>query len=455
MEDDLKMTTVNYLSKGEGMLGVNYALRSLDMAVAKGEESYIERVKDMHITADDFSLLNGIVKYIGVTDRFKDVIKTFDVPAGETPAGFRLESILEDDGILRIDLVRDISYDKNGMLRPTGVIYSADSANPYEVAPIAPLLGNLTCNPGIVYDLFINNPKTNVGGRFKTREEVMAELGRVLGPGCDISVELNNPFEQDFNKILDECEQFKEMLSEYRLVVKVPHTGPVNAANVHELLEGDKRFSIRYDQASTEDALRGHNLALKLREHGYRINYTLMFEPYQTAMAMQAKPYFINSFVRHRLMHSQAFKKLTDIYELTGERKYLEEIRNQMLANDFLHKDETGRDLLDVYKMAKDVINYRNFKNAEGCDGLDSVRHNLKLLRQNNLRDTRLIICSMEGEYNYPDIDRLMADPEYADVISRVIITAEPGYLARFTSTNQVVSYQRRFMNAVNNSSTK
>ena len=54
----------------------------------------------------------------------------------------------------------------------------------------------------------------------------MTELGRILGPGCDISVELNNPFEEDFSKILEECERFKEILSEYRLVVKVPHTGP-------------------------------------------------------------------------------------------------------------------------------------------------------------------------------------------------------------------------------------
>ncbi len=57
----------------------------------------------------------------------------------------------------------------------------------------------------------------------------------------------------------------------------------------------------------------------------------------------------------------------------------------------------------------------------------------------------------MEGEYNYPDIDRLLADEAYSDVVDRVIITAEPNYLARFTSTNQVVSYQRRFMNAVGN----
>lgn len=449
------MVTVNYLSKGEGKVGVNYTLRSLSAAAARGEESYVERVKDMILTTEEYALLKDTVKHIGVSDRFKDVIKTFNVPEKEIPAGFRIESTLEEDGLLLVDLVRDISYDKNGVKRPTKVIFSADSANPYEVAPIAPLLGNLTCNPGIVYDLFINNPKANVGGLFKTREEVMNEIGRILGPGCDISVELNNPFEKDFNKILDECEQFKEMLSEYRLVVKVPHTGPVNADNVHELLEGDKRFSTRFDKGTTADALAGHNLALKLREHGYRINYTLMFEPFQTAMALQAKPYFINSFIRHRLKQSEAFKKNVEIFELTGDVKYLEALREEMLANDYLAKGETGADLLSCYKKAKDILKYRNIDNAEGSDGLDGVRHNLRLLRQENLKDTRLILCSMEGDYNYPDIDRLMADPEYQDVIDRVVITAEPSYLARFTSTNQVVSYQRRFMNAVNNDQKK
>lgn len=445
------MLTVNYQSKGEGRIGFNYTIQTLNAEPANGEESHYNRVKDLLITPEDFTKVKDLVKYVGFSNRFKDVINTFEVPENEIPAGFRIESSFERDGLLLIDLVRDISYDKNGMLRPTGVVFSADSANPYEVEPIAPLLGNLTCNPGIIYDLFINNPKANVGGLYKTREEVMTELGRILGPGCDISVELDNPFEKDFNKILEECEQFKEILSEYRLVVKVPHTGPVNSENVQELLEGDKSFSQRYNQGSTVDALRGHNLAIKLREHGYRINYTLMFEPYQTAMALQAKPYFINSFIRHRLMQTQAFKKNIDLFELTQDAKYLEEIRSIMLANDYLNKNEADHNLLDVYGMAKDVVKYRNYDNDYGNDGLDSVRHNLRLLRKSNLRDTRLIICSMEGDYNYPDIDNLLSDPEYADVVDRVVITAEPSYLARFTSTNQVVSYQRRFMNAVNN----
>jgi hypothetical protein len=442
------MLTVNYSESGEGIAGISYSLGALGLMPSSGDEADFGRVKNLLITENQFSLLRGAVKHIGFSERWKDAIKTFTAAEHETPPGFRIESTLKNDGLLVMDLVRDISYDKNGIKRPTRVIFSADSANPYEVEHIAPLLGNLTCNPGIVYDLFINNPKANIGGKFKTRDEVISELGRILGPGCDISVELNNPFEKDFEKILEECETFKKILSEYRLVIKVPHTGPVNANNVHELLEGDKRFSVRYDQAATADALRGHNLALKLRENGYRINYTLMFEPYQTNLALQARPYFINSFIRHRSKQTAAIKQLLDIYELTGDEKFLADLKNFMLANDYLAKTDGNYSPLDLLKLGKNIITYRNIENSYGADGLDGVRHNLRLLRQCNMKDTRLIICSMEGEYNYPDIDRLMAESEYADVIDRVIITAEPEYLARFTSTNQVVSYQRRFMNA-------
>jgi hypothetical protein len=445
------MLTVNNSEYGEGRMGVSYSLYSLGAPAARSEEENIQRVLHNQITPQEYAQLKGTVKYLTTSARFKDVIRTFSVPAGETPAGFRPEGSLGPDGGFEIDLVRDISYDKNGMKRPTNVIFSADSANPYEIAPIAPLLGNLTCNPGIVYDLFINNPKANVGGVYKTREEVMGAIGDILGPGCDISVELNNPFEQDFSKILEECEQFKELLSEYRLVIKVPHTGPVNAGNMQELIEGDKRLSARYDRCATADALAGHNLALRLREHGYRINYTLMFEPYQTALALQAKPYFINSFVRHRLKQSENFRRLVDFFDQTRDAKYLRELREFMLANDYLTRGDEDADLLTCYEEAKAILQYRNFDNAAGSDGLDSVRHNLRMLRNTNLSDTRLIICSMEGPLNYPDIDRLMADPEYQDVIDRVVITAEPAYLARFTSTNQVVSYQRRFLNAVHN----
>ena len=441
--------TVNYSEKGYGSAGVNFTLRSLNVPAVRGQESLVNRVLDRMIGFEEYKALKQVVNYIGVTPRFEDVIRTFAVPEGETPAGFRIESFLGDEGVMTVDLVRDIGFDRNGMKRATKTIFSADSANPYEVAPISALLGNLTCNPGIVYDLFINNPKANVGGKFKTLEEVMTELGNILGPGCDMSVELNNPFEEDFNKILEECEKFKSILSEYRLVVKVPHMGPVNGNNVCELLTGDKKFSTRYDQASTEDAFRSHNLALKLREHGYRINYTLMFEPYQTALALQAKPAFINTFVRHRMMQSEKMKNLLAFFDISRDKKYLEELRALMLSVDLLSSNETEKDLLAVKQYAEDIVKYRHLDSQEGSDGLDMARHNLRMLKQNNLPDTRLIICSMEGPYNYPEIDKMVAEPEFADVIDRLVITAEPGYLARFTSTSQVVSYQRRFMNAV------
>lgn len=443
------MGTVNYLEKGEGKTGILFTLGALQAEVKSGHEENFQRVKNYSISREMFLAIKGIVKTVEVSPRFQDVIKTFDVPKGETPAGFRIECELIEDHVLLIDLVRDISYGKNGLKRPTKIIFSADSANPYEVAAIAPLLGNLTCNPGIIYDLFINNPKANVGNKFKTRDEVMEEIGRILGPGCDISVELNNPFERDFEEILKECEKFKKMLSEYRLVVKVPHTGPVNADNVKELLEGDKKFSLRYDEGTTEDALRGHNLALKLREHGYRVNFTLMFEPYQTALALQAKPYFINSFIRHRAMQSQKMSDYLAQYRLTGDKKYLEEMRTYMVDTDYLNKSEGCRELLEVKAYAERILEYRKFE-SDGADGLDGLRHNLRMLKNCNLPDTRLIVCSMEGEYNYPDIDKLTTEPEFADIIDRLIITAEPQYLAKFTTTNQVVSYQRRFMNAAN-----
>jgi len=436
---DVKCTIGSLLKPDESGCGAS---------IVKGEEDYVNRVMDFPISLQLYKKLKDIVQFIGVTKNFKEVIDYFKVAEGETPAGFRIECELESDGVLRVELVRDISYDKNGKKRPTKLLFSADSANPYEIEPIKDLLANLTCNPGIVYDLFINNPKANVGGKFKTRDEVMEEIGRILGPGVDISVELNNPFSQSKQEILEEAEKFREMLSKYRVVIKVPHTGPVNADNVNELLTGDKKFNRRFNQCATKDAFHGHNLALMLRENGYRINFTLMFEPYQTQLALQAKPYFINSFIRHRMMQSTTIKNLLDLYNVSRDAKFLAEIRNVFIDKDYLSANETDFDLLKVKEMAESVIKYRKYEENEGIDGLDGVRHNLRLLRNSNLQDTRLIICSMEGDRNYPEIDKLLAVDEFKDMHEKVVITAEPNYLAQFTSCNQVVSYQRRFMNA-------
>ena len=96
------------------------------------------------------------------------------------------------------------------------------------------------------------------------------------------------------------------------------------------------------------------------------------------------------------------------------------------------------------------MLKYRNWDNHEGSDELDAVRHSLRWLKATHMDDTRLIICSMEGEENYPAIDKLLVEPEFIDMTDRVVITAEPEYLAKFTTTPQVISYQRRFMNAAN-----
>ena len=422
--------------------------KSSGASIISGEEAYANRVLDLPISLDLYQAAKPITDHIGVTRTFKDVIDYFKVPEGETPAGFKIKYVLEADGVLRADLVRDISYDKNGQKRPTQFLFSADTADPYEIAPIKHLIANLTCNPGIIYDLFINNPEANIGGKFKTRDEVMEEIGRILGSGVDISVELNNPFEESEQAILEEVEKFREMLSPYRVVIKVPHTGPVNAENVQELLTGDKKFQRNYYEGSTTDMLRGHNLALLLREHGFRVNFTLMFEPYQTAMALQAKPYFINCFVRHRLFQSKDMRRLLDLYAVSEERGFLEDLRSLLLKGDYISVQDSELDLMEVKAMTERILKYRRFDDREGRDGLDGVRHNLRLLRNVNLPDTRLIVCSMEGETMYPEIDDLLVEEEFQDMVDRIVITAVPAYLARFTSCNLVVAYQRRFMNA-------
>ncbi len=189
-------------------------------------------------------------------------------------------------------------------------------------------------------------------------------------------------------------------------------------------------------------------MALLLKEHGYRINFTLMFEPYQTALALQAKPYFINSFIRHRLVVSQLITDLLAKYKAEKKDEHLVALRSLLIERDYLAPTDADMDLGKVLERAKLYEEYRQFTKPEGSDGLDSVRHNLRVLRQANLPDTRLIICSMEGDRNYPDIDKLLAEPEFLDMTRKVVVTTEPAYLVKWTTTPQVVTYQRRFMNA-------
>ena len=249
---------------------------------------------------------------------------------------------------------------------------------------------------------------------------------------------LNNPFATSEQEILDEVYHFRELLSEYRVVIKVPHTGPVNSETMGQLLTGNKKFGRRYDQVETRDAFHGHNLALLLHEHGFRVNFTLMFEPYQALLALQAKPYFINCFIRHRTFQSETMKRHLYLFAVTDEPKHLEDLRTMLIDKDYLSPEKCRTDLLKVKQRAEHILRYRQFNSPEGSDGPDAVRHNLRLLRNGPLPDTRLILCSMEGENNFPDIDNLLAHPQYEDVMDRIVVMAEPNYLAQFTTSNQV-----------------
>lgn len=439
------------------MYNVHYHLNSLlgdTIKCADGDEKYVKRAINQELDFEEYKFLSREIKTIGVTQEFKKVIDLFKVPEGETPAGFRVEYNLVENKQLLIDLKRDISCGKNGVKRATPFLFSADTANPYELAPMKDMIANLTCNPGIIYDLFINDPKENVGNKFKNRDEVMEEIGNILGPGCDISVEFNDPF-ADLSQLLEEAEHFKEMLSEYRVVIKVPHTGAVNAENAHHLLEGSKRLPVAHNAGTTKDYFYSHNLALALKEHGFRVNYTLMFEPWQTGMALQAQPYFINSFVNKRMLTSTYVKGMLSAFDSTRDLQFLKNLRSYFVDVDFLPESASGCDLAEVEKIARETLTYRDFDNVRGFDGLDGVRHNLRMLRDSNLEDTRLIICSIAGTREYPELDKLLVEDEFKDVLDKIVITTEPIYFAQYTSSPQIITYQRRFLNAVNNTADK
>lgn len=418
--------------------------------VIPGDYTYASRVFDHEISSDlcmEVRRVNPAA--FGVTSYFKKVIDEFKVQPGETPAGYRVEYLLDGDNVLRADLHRDINYDKNGKKRPTHVVYSADSANPYEVENIKSFIGNLTCNPAIIYNNFLNDPKANVGGLYKDRDEVMKAIADMLGSGCDISIELNDPFGASESALLEEAARFKEIIGEERVIIKVPHTGAVNAENVKELMTGDKMFQRRYDEGTTKDYFRGHNLAMMMHENGYRVNFTLMFEPYQTALALQARPAFINSFVWWRMTQSQKMASMISAFENSGDTMYLVQLRAYMVENDYLCARETDCDLMFAYEKARGIIKYRGFDKAE-ADGLDGIRHNLRVLRNANLPDTRLIICNFQNEWVYPGVDKMLMEPEFQDMADRVVITAPPAILGQNTTNAIVTQFHRRFMNAAN-----
>jgi hypothetical protein len=362
-------------------------------------------------------------------DRFREVVDLFGEDHQETPAGFRIE-MATHGSVTSVDLVRDIGYERGGTPRPTPLLFSADSANPYEVSDCAPLIANVTCNPGIVYDLFINNPDANIGGHFTTLDEVLVELSKAAGPGCDVSVEIANPY-GDINEILEEVARYEEILTRHRLVVKVPHTGPLSADTAGDLLKGNGLLRKRYNSGAPRDMLRGHALARQLHDLGHRVNFTLMFEPHQTPLALQARPYFINAFVRHRADATRRMRGFVAAYDATSDEQFVADLRDYLVRMDYLGTDDKALDLLTVLRLTRTLLRQRD----DGPDdGMDSVRRSLRWLSTTHLPETRLIVCSMDGEQMFPDLMTMLSEPEF-HLHRRVLVTADPAYLARWTTS--------------------
>ncbi len=412
-------------------------------AASDMEPDLFDRIKGLTVEFDEAVKYASAIRFVGVTEEFRKVIQLFHVEAGIIPAGFEPLLVFDADGCLRVDLKRNISYGKNGVRRPTNVLFSANTADPFEIASMKDLIANVTTNPQIIYSSFINNPKANINNQFKTREEVMKEICRLVGTGCDISVEVNNPFAPE-EQLMEEIKAFEEILTPYRLVVKVPHTGPLNKENVPDFLAGKTPNPYK---GVSKDFFYGHNLAYKLQEKGYRVNFTLMSEPHQVAMALTAKPYFINAFVERRKGQSVEIKRLLELLDLSGDPAYREQLHEFMVKSDFFGFDHT--DVFESEKKARELVNYRHLYDHEGSDGLDGARHALRVLKTANLPDTRLIICNTKSDQMYYDIDKMLVEPEFAEMKQRVILTCEPSYFAKYTYATTIYNYQKSFLTAV------
>lgn len=431
------------LQIGEMKCTIDSLVKSGHLKVASDTDSSMyDRIKNIELSFDSFRTASPLIEFVGVTEEFKNVIAVCGAAAGTTPPGFKYELNYGNDRSLRVNLKRDISFMENSVRRPTNVLFSANTADPAEVAAMKDLIANLTTNPQIIYSNFLNNPKVNVGNKFKDRFEVLKELRNLVGPGVDISVELNNPFAEEA-EMMEEIAHFEEILSKYQLVVKVPHTGPLNRENVGGFLNGTYGA---YDKGASKDFFYGHNLAYKLQEKGYRVNFTLMAEPHQTALALQAKPYFINAFVERRNNQTKELEALLKKLDTTKDSVYKEEIHSFMMNSDMLASDDDRIDT--AVEKARFLVDYRT-SHGDKNDGLDSVRHSLRVLKSSNLPDTRLIVCNLKSAQMYCDLDKLTAEPEFADMKQRIVITCEPDYFSQFTASPTIYCYQRSFLNSV------
>ena len=94
-------------------------------------------------------------------------------------------------------------------------------------------------------------------------------------------------------------------------------------------------------------------------------------DPDITGMALQARPYFINSFINKRMMTSTYVAGMLSAYDSTRDLQFLKTLRSYFVDVDFLPKSEAELDLAEVEKMARETLTYRDFNNCRGFDGMD------------------------------------------------------------------------------------
>lgn len=124
-------------------LGALIAAGKMKTAPELGQEM-IERIEEIEIPIEEYLQYKEFFKYVGVTEEFIRVINLFKTPRGKTPAGFRKEFVYGRDGMIEVDLVRDIAFGENGVRRPTNVLFSANTANPFEIAVMKDFIANVT-----------------------------------------------------------------------------------------------------------------------------------------------------------------------------------------------------------------------------------------------------------------------------------------------------------------------
>ena len=63
--------------------------------IIDSEKDYVSRVLNTQLNLKQYKFLKSNIKYVGVTNNFREVIDYFKVPATETPAGFKTQFLLD------------------------------------------------------------------------------------------------------------------------------------------------------------------------------------------------------------------------------------------------------------------------------------------------------------------------------------------------------------------------